>query len=78
MPMENAAGDVTAASPCVVDGQAEVYQSSGFLQAAREKIGLEPLLDLLVESPLYNPNKPGAITGIIALALAESGQRDRT
>ena len=58
--------------------EAQVYQNSGLLQAAREKMGLEPLLDLLVENPLYNPNKPGAITGIMALALAESGQLDRT
>lgn len=58
--------------------EAQVYQNSGLLQAAREKTGLEPLLDLLVGNPLYNPNKPGAITGIMALALAESGQLDRT
>lgn len=52
--------------------EGRIYSDSGLLQAARERMGLEPLLDILEISPLYTETKPNAIQAIIALALAEA------
>ena len=54
--------------------EAQIYADSGLVQAARERFGLESLLDLLRASALYSEAKPNVIQAVITLALAEAGR----
>jgi len=55
-------------------GEARVYSDSGMLQAAREKTGLTPFIEIAKMAPSFKDAKPNAIQAIAALALAEAGR----
>jgi hypothetical protein len=55
-----------------------ILSSGGMLAAARETVGLEPLIPILQSSSMNTESKPNAIQAILSVALSEAGRLDET